>query len=113
MALDLDEVRRIAALARLELKPAEEELFVEQLSEIVDYVDQLREFETAPGSCEDSLAEPMACGAKAAPEADDVAADTLPRTRFLDNAPRVLDGYLVVPRVVTAEKAGEKETKRR
>ncbi|MCP4661715.1 MAG: Asp-tRNA(Asn)/Glu-tRNA(Gln) amidotransferase subunit GatC [bacterium] len=101
MALGIDEVRRIAALARLELKPAEAALFVEQLSDIVDYVDQLREFETGePRSREDSLIGNMACTEPAAPEADDTAADTLPHKSFLANAPQVLDGYLVVPRVM-------------
>ena len=41
MALSLDEVRRVAALARLKLSPAEEQLFAGQLSAILDHVRQL------------------------------------------------------------------------
>ena len=41
MALTLEEVRRIAALARLRLSPEEELRFVSQLGKIVDYIDHL------------------------------------------------------------------------
>jgi aspartyl-tRNA(Asn)/glutamyl-tRNA(Gln) amidotransferase subunit C len=48
MAHDLGEadVRKIAALARLELLPAEIELFARQLSDILAYVDQLQGADT-------------------------------------------------------------------
>jgi aspartyl-tRNA(Asn)/glutamyl-tRNA(Gln) amidotransferase subunit C len=38
MPLSLDEVRRVAALARLKLSAAEEQLFAGQLSAILDHV---------------------------------------------------------------------------
>jgi aspartyl-tRNA(Asn)/glutamyl-tRNA(Gln) amidotransferase subunit C len=41
MALSLDEVRRVAALARLQLSPDEERLFAGQLSAILDHVREL------------------------------------------------------------------------
>jgi aspartyl-tRNA(Asn)/glutamyl-tRNA(Gln) amidotransferase subunit C len=41
MPLSLDEVRRVAALARLKLSAAEEQLFAEQLSAILDHVRDL------------------------------------------------------------------------
>ncbi|MGH7805823.1 MAG: Asp-tRNA(Asn)/Glu-tRNA(Gln) amidotransferase subunit GatC, partial [Candidatus Binatia bacterium] len=41
MRISLEQVRHIAELARLELTPEEEALFAEQLSAILDYVDQL------------------------------------------------------------------------
>jgi len=41
MALTLDEVRRVAALARLKLSAEEELLFAGQLSAILDHVRQL------------------------------------------------------------------------
>jgi aspartyl-tRNA(Asn)/glutamyl-tRNA(Gln) amidotransferase subunit C len=41
MSLTLDEVRRVAALARLKLSAEEERLFAGQLSAILDHVRQL------------------------------------------------------------------------
>lgn len=41
MALSLEDVRRIARLARLELSPEEEATYAGQLSAILDYVRQL------------------------------------------------------------------------
>ena len=45
--LSLEEVRRIAALARLELSPEEERLFAGQLSAILEYVEQLKELDVS------------------------------------------------------------------
>jgi aspartyl-tRNA(Asn)/glutamyl-tRNA(Gln) amidotransferase subunit C len=45
MALTIDEVRRVAALARLKLSQEEERLFAGQLSAILDYVRQLEALE--------------------------------------------------------------------
>ena len=45
MALTADDVRKIAALARLHLAPDEVEMFVPQLGEILGYVDQLTEYD--------------------------------------------------------------------
>lgn len=89
MALTIEEVRKIAALARLRLTPEEEALYVGQLGRIVDYIDQLRRYETA---------EPEE-SAQAAPEAEDRAHECLPRELFLANAPASLDGFLPVPGV--------------
>ena len=44
--LDRQEVQKIAHLARLEITPAEEELFAGQLSNILEYVEQLGELDT-------------------------------------------------------------------
>lgn len=89
MHLTIDEVRRIAALAKLELSSEEEELFVAQLGKIVDYFDQLRSYETRPPG--DFEIPPV--------EAADVALPGLDREVFLAGAPQTLDGFLVVPQV--------------
>ena len=87
MALTLEEVRKIAALARLRFKPEEEALFVGQLGRIVDYIDQLQRWETgAEGEA-----------AEGAREAEDRPHECLPREQFLANAPAALDGFLLVP----------------
>lgn len=45
MSLSLDEVRKVAHLARIQLTPEEEEKFAGQLNSILDYVEQLRELD--------------------------------------------------------------------
>lgn len=89
MALSTDDVKKIAALARLRFDPEEEALLTRQLDAIVRYIDQLEAFAgTEPAGGEG--------GGK---EADDQARPGLPREQFLANAPRVLDSFLVVPEV--------------
>lgn len=45
MSLSLDEVRKVAHLARIQLTAEEEEKFAGQLNSILDYVEQLRELD--------------------------------------------------------------------
>lgn len=47
MAIDRDQVRKVAHLARLELTPQEEEQFTTQLSDILNYFEQLSELDVA------------------------------------------------------------------
>jgi aspartyl-tRNA(Asn)/glutamyl-tRNA(Gln) amidotransferase subunit C len=47
MPLSLDEVRRVAALARLKLSPEEEQLFAGQLSAILDHVRELESLDVS------------------------------------------------------------------
>ncbi len=47
MSLSLEEVRRVAALARLRLSPEEERTFVVQLSAILDHVRALEELDVS------------------------------------------------------------------
>ncbi len=90
-------MRRIAELARLRISAREETTFASQLSEIVDYIDQLREFDDGMAFLEEAEA------------ANDAADNDLPRPadledsalldQFLDNAPASLDRFLLVPQV--------------
>ncbi|MDX2240417.1 MAG: Asp-tRNA(Asn)/Glu-tRNA(Gln) amidotransferase subunit GatC [Leptolyngbyaceae cyanobacterium bins.302] len=45
MSLTREQVRKVALLARLELTPEEEEKFTSQLSNILDYFEQLSELD--------------------------------------------------------------------
>jgi aspartyl-tRNA(Asn)/glutamyl-tRNA(Gln) amidotransferase subunit C len=89
MALTHEDVRKIAALARLRFAPNEEERFAGQLARIVDYIDQLQSFEGEAPAAEPQGAREMA----------DVPRECLPRERFLANAPASMDGFLLVPEV--------------
>ena len=96
MALSLAEVRRIAALARLELSAEEERTFAVQLSAILDHVAQLSELDV-------SGVEPMT-HALAAGEApvlrDDVLHESLPPEEVLAAAPAREGTWFKVPRII-------------
>jgi aspartyl-tRNA(Asn)/glutamyl-tRNA(Gln) amidotransferase subunit C len=89
MSLSLEEVRRAAALSRLRLTAAEEEMFAEQLGRVVAHIDHLQEFE--------SLAEAFdpASGVEAADEPQPDPRGSL----FLENAPDVRGRFFAVPRM--------------
>lgn len=91
MALTLEEVRKIASLARLRFSPDEERVFTDQLGHIVDYIDQLQRYEA--GEAEAATLPPVR-------EAEDRTRPSLPREIFLANAPAsALGEFLVVPEV--------------
>jgi aspartyl-tRNA(Asn)/glutamyl-tRNA(Gln) amidotransferase subunit C len=104
MALTLDQVRRIATLARLRLSAEEEARFAEQLGRVVDYVDQLQGF---LGDERPEHARHLESSLPILPEAEDVAVPCLPREAFLANAPAAIDGFLLVPEVKAS--AGESD----
>lgn len=102
MALTIEEVRKIASLARLRFTPEEEVTMAGQLGQIVDYIDQLQRLDAGkPGASAASPAPgaPPAQASPSAPEADDLPRPCLPRESFLANAPATLDGFLRVPEV--------------
>lgn len=68
MSLSLDEVRRIASLARLKLSPEEEERFAGQLSAILGYV---RELEGLDVSGVEPMTHALAAGEAPALRADE------------------------------------------
>ena len=97
MSLAVEEVRRIAELARLRISAREETTFASQLSEIVDYIDQLREFDEGGASLADTEATSDAAD-NDRPRPGDAAGPPL-LDQFLDNAPASLDRFLLVPQV--------------
>jgi len=95
VALSLEEVRRIAALARLRLSPEEERTFAGQLSAILGYVDQLKELDV-------SGVEPMthALAAGDVPLRADALQPSLPPSDALANAPAREGTCFKVPRII-------------
>ena len=96
MPLSLEEVRRIAALARLRLSPEEEERFAGQLSAILDHVRLLAELDV-------SEVEPMT-HALAAGESPALRADaerpSLSAAEAVAAAPERAGTHFKVPRVI-------------
>ncbi len=96
MALSLEEVRRIASLARLRLTPEEEQRFAAQLSAVLEHVEQLKELDV-------SGVEPMthALAAGEAPSVrDDVVLPGLAPDEALAAAPAREGTFFKVPRII-------------
>ncbi len=94
MALSRTEVEHVATLARLDLSEAEKEMFANQLSAILSYVEQLRALDTsgvAPAA--------TVLGATKAFR-DDVAKASLPVDRAVANAPQPAEGFFGVPKII-------------
>jgi aspartyl-tRNA(Asn)/glutamyl-tRNA(Gln) amidotransferase subunit C len=89
-SLSVDEVAKVAILARLRLSPAELEIFTGQLNSIVHFVEQLQELDTKD-------VEPLAHGIEVRNVfRDDARGHSLPREAALANAPkRNAEGFLV------------------
>lgn len=97
MALTLEEVRHIAALARLKLSAAEERRFQDQLSDILKYADRVQSVDTAEIPPTASVLE------LDAPLREDQPRPCPPRTTILANAPASQEGMFRVPPVLEAE----------
>jgi aspartyl-tRNA(Asn)/glutamyl-tRNA(Gln) amidotransferase subunit C len=94
MALDKAAVAHIASLARIRLSEAELEPLAGELSQILDWVEQLNEVDTTG-------VPPMASAAAASlPMREDVVTDGGRRDDILGNAPRPAHGFFTVPKVV-------------
>jgi len=90
------QVEAIAALANLELDPAETELFTRQLGEILAYADAVQHIDTTGVPPTAHLA------ARDAAERPDVVRPSLDREAALANAPDAAReaGFFRVPRVI-------------
>lgn len=94
MTLSIEDVHKVAKLARLKLTPDEEQQFASQLGKILDYVDILSEVDTAG-------VEPMAHAADVSNvfRADEVQ-PSLDRKIALQNAPKSDGKYFLVPQIL-------------
>lgn len=97
MKLSREEVDNIALLARLQLTDAERERAGDELSQILDHFEQLKELDTE-GVPATSHVMPVVNVLRA----DEVRAG-LARDAALANAPESVNGMFQVPRVVEAE----------
>jgi aspartyl-tRNA(Asn)/glutamyl-tRNA(Gln) amidotransferase subunit C len=94
MALDKAAVAHIAALARIRLTEEELEPLAAELSQILTWVDQLAEIDTADVPPMTSVA------AMRLPMREDEVTDGGRREEILGNAPQSTRGFFAVPKVV-------------
>ncbi|WP_044642008.1 Asp-tRNA(Asn)/Glu-tRNA(Gln) amidotransferase subunit GatC [Risungbinella massiliensis] len=93
MAINQEQVERVAALARLKLTEAEKEQFTEQLNKILQFADKLNELDTENVEPTSHVL-PM----KNVMREDEVR-ESLDREKVLQNAPDQQDGMFRVPAV--------------
>ena len=94
MPLGKAEVAHIAALARIRLDDAELEPLAAELSQILNWVEQLGEIDT------DGVAPMTSVAAMRLPMRDDAVTDGDRRDAILANAPHQAKGFFAVPKVV-------------
>ena len=101
MAVNESDVRHIAALARLGLDPARVPALVGELNTILSHMDALSRAKTKGAQ------EAVGVGDGGMPLRDDKG-PPIPLARDLsDFAPKVRDGFLIVPRLATHEASGD------
>ena len=94
MAIDAATVRKVARLARIAEPEEKLETLAKELTGIMTWIEQLGEVDT------DGV-EPMTSAvALALPMREDVVTDGGDPAKVLSNAPKTVDGFFVVPKVV-------------
>ena len=96
MSISLEEVRRIASLARLRLSPQEEQLFAAQLSAILGHVAVLEELDVTGI---EPMTHALAAGEAAALRADEVEPG-LGASAAVAAAPDRAGTHFKVPRII-------------
>jgi aspartyl-tRNA(Asn)/glutamyl-tRNA(Gln) amidotransferase subunit C len=94
MAIDAATVRKVARLARIAVPEERLDPLAKELSGILQWIEQLGEVDT------DGV-EPMTSAVAATlPLRDDVVTEGGDASKVLSNAPKSIDGFYVVPKVV-------------
>ena len=101
MAVTRDEVRRIAALARIKLDDDRVDVLAKELSSILGHVAVLSTVDTA------SVQPTEGIGAGGTPLRSDVSAPGNLSTSLDTFAPAMKDGFFIVPRLATHEDAAD------
>lgn len=95
--IDIDQVKKVASLARLELSESEQQQFTGQLNSILDYVQQLDELDT----------QDVPPTTRAIEVSNITRPDTLEtfadREAILDSAPEREEDFFRVPKIMAGE----------
>ena len=94
MAVTIEDVRRVAELARLQFSPQEQEQLTAELNRILQYIETLDELDTqdvAPTSHVVPISNAFR---------KDEAEEFPDRERLLSQAPDMKDGYFRVPKII-------------
>ncbi|HTV89932.1 MAG TPA: Asp-tRNA(Asn)/Glu-tRNA(Gln) amidotransferase subunit GatC [Stellaceae bacterium] len=94
MALDRDAVVHIASLARIRVADSELAALAAELTDIIEWVEQLAEVDT------DGVAPMTSVAATRLSMREDAVTDGDCRDAILGNAPRTAKGFFAVPKVI-------------
>ncbi len=94
MSLGLDDVRRVAHLARIEITDAETQATAAQLNDIFAMIERMQKIDTRGI---EPMAHPLGGDQRLR---EDVASEAINRDENLKNAPAAAAGLFVVPRVI-------------
>lgn len=98
MPINESDIEKVAHLAHLELAEEELKIFGPQITEIVNYVEQLNELDTV--SVEPAIGGLTPEGAKTDSSRDDELAGSLGQKAALEEAPDPAHGHFRVPKVL-------------
>jgi len=94
MTLSLNDIKRVAKLARIEISETDAEQNLVRLSGIFDLIEQMRAVDTQgiqPMSHSQDMVQRLR---------EDIVTESDQRTLFQSVAPQVEDGYYLVPKVI-------------
>ncbi|EJF11101.1 Asp-tRNA(Asn)/Glu-tRNA(Gln) amidotransferase subunit GatC [Pontibacter sp. FD36] len=94
MSTDIQTIRKIAHLARLEFNEEKEQEMLQDLNKILNWVDQLRELDT------ESVEPLIHMSEEVNVMREDLAQNTVSHDEALKNAPRKDSDYFRVPKVL-------------
>ncbi|MDF2756448.1 MAG: gatC [Nitrospira sp.] len=94
MKITLEDVEKVAKLARLEVSPAEKEAFAKQLSQILTHVEKLREYDTK------GIAPTAAVLGAVNVFREDIVRPSLAVDKALTNAPEREGDAFAVPKII-------------
>ena len=94
MSVTVEDVKRVATLARLEFSAAEEERLTGELNRMLEYMEKLSELDTEHVEPTSHVV-PITNAFR-----DDVAIQFPSREDLLASAPQQQDGYFKVPRII-------------
>ena len=94
MKIDKESLKKIAHLARLEVKPEEEASLLSSMDSVLSWMEQLNEIDTEGVEPLTHIMDETNIWR------DDVSSNTLSRSEALANAPSKNDTYIMVPKVI-------------
>ncbi len=97
MAITVDDVEKIAKLAKLSFTDEEKEKFTEQLRQIISYVEKLNELDVENIPATYHVLEVKNVFRK------DEAKPSMSQEKVLENAPSAKKGYFSVPKVIAQD----------
>ncbi len=94
MSIDNSTVKKVASLARIEIKSDEEDTLIKELNNIILWVDELQKVNT------DKVDPMLSVFNESMPMRQDIAKSNYSNKLIMKNSPKSNSGFFVVPKVV-------------